>query len=421
MENIINNLQHRQLLHNTTKIKQLQEHLQETPRNFYVGFDPTSDSLHIGSLLPLLTMKRILQAGHKAILLLGGGTGLIGDPSGKTQERTVQHQDIVNQWKTKIKQQISSIFANEEHFHIIDNYEWLHKLDLFTYLRDIGKEFTVNYMLNKDSVASRITREDTGISYTEFSYMILQAYDFYHLYKQHNCTIQIGGSDQWGNITAGCELIRRKLNKTAHGITIPLVTKADGTKFGKTESGTIWLDKTKTSPYHFYQFWLNCADNDTQAYIDYFSLANTDITKDIKEQSLKQPEQRIGQKFLAEELTELLHGKTQAKQAKHITTALFNNQPQELTEQELDQLASDDITIQYKPQEQQTIPDLLVATKLVASKREARELIQNKAIAINGNKIDPETNITTLQPLHNKYHLITKGKKYHRIVMTCLP
>ena len=416
-KNLITDLLNRRLIHDSTDQEKITEHLQTAQRTIYVGFDPTADSLHIGSLLPLITLKRVLKAGHKGILLLGGGTGLIGDPSGKNQERSLESQEKVKRWGICIGNQLTNLFKNEKNFKIVDNFKWIDALSLLSYLRDIGKEFTINYMVGKDSVSSRFNRSGEGISYTEFSYMILQAYDFFHLYQHHGCTIQIGGSDQWGNITAGCELIRRKLGKSAHGFTIPLITKSDGTKFGKTEQGTVWLDSKKTSPYHFYQFWINCSDVDILNFIDSFSLADDDVIEEIKQRSQKDPEKRHGQTFLAKELTELVHGKDKLQQAIHISHALFSNHPENLTKAELEQLATSDFSTKYNPQEHPTLVELLVSTGLVKSKRTAREMLQNKAITINKSAVGIKTDLSALKPLCGKYLVCTKGKKHHHIII----
>ena len=299
------------------------EHLATGSRTCYVGFDPTADSLHVGSLLPLLALRRAQLAGHRPIVLVGGGTGLIGDPSGKSGERVLNPKDVVYDWAERLKRQVSPFLdfdGGRLSAVLADNYEWISELDVLSLLRDIGKHFPVGVMLAKESVKARL---QTGISYTEFSYQVLQAYDFLCLLRRYRCTVQMGGSDQWGNITAGVDLIRRVEGRAAFGLTFPLVTKSDGSKFGKTESGTIWLDPQRTSAYEMYQFWLNTADRDVVAFLKYFTFLPGERLDEAAEATRTSPERRAAQRLLAREATALVHGTEAAREAEATSAALF--------------------------------------------------------------------------------------------------
>ncbi|MFO0500136.1 MAG: tyrosine--tRNA ligase, partial [Pseudomonadota bacterium] len=312
-------LEARGLVYQTTP--GLAEHL-ATPRTLYCGFDPSADSLHIGSLVPLLTLRRFQEAGHKPLVLLGGATGMIGDPSFKASERKLLDEATLAHNVAGIAKHVQQIFTQVP--EVVNNYEWTKGVDVLSFLRDIGKHFSINQMISRDSVKSRLSREGEGLSFTEFSYALLQGFDFYELSKSHHCTLQIGGSDQWGNMTAGTELIRKKLQREAHVLTLPLVTKADGTKFGKTESGTIWLDPNKTSPYAFYQFWLNTADADVEKFLGYFSFRPLIEIKNIVETHKQNMSLRMAQVILARELTTLLHGEAATAAAEAISKAVFD-------------------------------------------------------------------------------------------------
>ena len=320
MENILDDLKFRGLINQATNLEGLEKRLKKGKIVLYCGFDPTAQSLHIGNLLPLVTLK-----GFKELIisrfLIGGGTGLIGDPSGKNLERPLSDEELVKQWKKKIVQQVSNIFSgNKNSVIVVDNYEWLSKQKIIYFLRDIGRHFTVPYMLAKESVKNRL---NTGISFTEFSYMILQAFDFYYLNQNYHCELQIGGSDQWGNITAGIELIKKKTGQEVFGLSLPLVTKADGTKFGKTESGTIWLDSKLTSPYQFYQFWFNADDKDVEKFLKFYTFLTKDEIKELELKTKKMPEKRLAQKVLALEITALVHGKKLAQQSEKFRSLCF--------------------------------------------------------------------------------------------------
>jgi len=337
-EKLIEDLQARGLIAQMTSADKLVEHLSSDSRSLYCGFDPTADSLHIGSLVPLLVLKRFQEAGHKPIVLLGGATGLIGDPSFKTQERKLNTPEIVKDWLHLIKKQISKFvdFSIADcPAKIVNNLDWIEKIDLLTFLRDIGKHFSINNMINKESVKQRLERDGQGISYTEFTYMLLQSYDFSELNRRHNCTIQIGGADQWGNIVGGVDLTRRLNGSQVFGLTLPLVTKSDGTKFGKTESGTIWLDSKKTSPYTFYQFWMNTSDADVYTFLKHFTYLSLDKIKDIETNDTNTQGRKSAQAILAEEVTRLVHGPDQLTAVKRITSELFSGDLMLLEENDL--------------------------------------------------------------------------------------
>jgi tyrosyl-tRNA synthetase len=414
---LLQELEWRGLINQVTDEEGLRQLLNEEKVTLYCGFDPTADSLHIGNLLPILTLRRFQLAGHRPIALVGGATGLIGDPSGKKSERTLNPKETVQQWSNRIKEQLSRFLdfdAQDNPAKIANNYDWIGSIDVITFLRDVGKNFGLNYMLAKESVQSRI---ETGISFTEFSYMILQAFDFLQLYQTENCRLQIGGSDQWGNITAGLELIRKTEGEAkAFGLTIPLVTKADGTKFGKTESGTIWLDKEKTSPYEFYQFWINTDDRDVIKYLKYFTFLSKDEIEELERKLLEAPEQRAAQKALAEEMTKLVHGEDALKQAIRISEALFSGTVSELTAEEIEQGFKDVPSFEYEGEEVSLV-ELLVMAKIVPSKRQAREDIANGAIYVNGERVqDINAVITKENRIEGRFTIIRRGKKKYYLI-----
>lgn len=410
---ILDDLKNRGLIYQNTDETALRERL-DKPTTLYCGFDPTADSLHIGSLLPILVLRRFQLAGHRPIALVGGGTGLIGDPSGKVNERTLNTKETVEEWSLKIKAQLSQFldFNKPENPAILaNNYDWLGSLQVIEFLRDIGKNFSVGTMLAKDSVESRMSR---GISFTEFSYMILQSYDFMKLNELYDCELQIGGRDQWGNITAGTDLIRRmseEENNPVHGLTIPLVTKSDGTKFGKTESGTIWLDAEKTSPYKFYQFWLNADDRDVVNYLKYFTFLSIEEILALEEEVTTQPEKRNAQRVLAREVTELVHGREARERAENISQALFTGGLENLSGAEVEEGFSDVPSTRVDDQDIQLV-DLLVQVGAVSSKRQARESLESGAIYVNGIRhTDTSTVVAQLDKLDGKFLVIRRGKK----------
>ena len=371
----------------------LAEHLATGARTVYVGFDPTADSLHVGSLLPLLALRRAQLAGHRPIILVGGGTGLIGDPSGKTGERTLNPKEVVHEWAERLKRQVAP-FVDFEcgrlSARLADNYEWISELDVIAFLRDIGKHFSVSVMLAKESVKARL---QAGISYTEFSYQVLQAYDFLCLFRRNDCTVQMGGSDQWGNITAGIDLIRRVEGSAAFGLTLPLVTKGDGSKFGKTESAAVWLDPARTSAYEMYQFWLNTADSDVVRFLKYFTFLPLREIADLEAAMLKAPEKREAQRVLAREVTALVHGQELLREAERTTAEIF--QGQQLDAIEAGPTGGGALPVVFvEVSEPRFLWSLLRDGGIATSGSEARRLILGGGVAINRQRIsDIETKL----------------------------
>lgn len=405
-------LKSRGLVHQTTDESALIKQLNEESVKLYIGFDPTADSLHIGHLLPILMLRRFQQRGHVPIALVGGGTGMIGDPSFKDQERQLNTLDTVKEWSQSIKNQLSRFIDFEDQTNpafLANNYDWLGELKLIDFLRDVGKNFTINYMMSKESVKRRI---ETGISYTEFAYQLLQAYDFLNLYDEHGCLLQLGGSDQWGNITSGIELLRREREVQGFGLTMPLITKADGTKFGKTEGNAVWLDADKTTPYEFYQFWINTDDRDAVKFLKYFTFLSLEEIAAIEKEFLAAPETRVAQKALAKEVTTLVHGAKAYEQAVHISESLFNGDIKGLSADEIAQGFKGVPTYQVSNDDELNIVELLTTSKIEASKRQAREDIQNGAIYVNGER-QQELNyvINEEDRIGGKYVVIRRGKK----------
>ncbi|MEK2535689.1 tyrosine--tRNA ligase [Tetragenococcus halophilus] len=405
-------LKQRGLVHQTTDEKALEEQLNKESVKLYVGFDPTADSLHIGHLLPILMLRRFQQNGHTPIALVGGGTGMIGDPSFKDQERQLNPLETVQDWSNNVKQQLSQFidFNNEKNPAIVaNNYDWLGEMTLIDFLRDIGKNFTINYMMSKESVKRRI---EAGISYTEFAYQLLQAYDFLKLYQKYGCLLQLGGSDQWGNITSGIELLHREEDVQGFGLTMPLITKADGKKFGKTEGNAIWLDANKTSPYEFYQFWLNTDDRDAVRFLKYFTFFSLDEIAQIEEEFNQAPETRVAQKALAKDVTTLVHGQKGYEQAKRISEALFSGSIKELNTEELDQAFGGVPAYEVGSDDSLNLVEILIAAGIDSSKRQAREDINNGAIYLNGDRIqDTDYEIQEADKLGGKTTVIRRGKK----------
>lgn len=397
---LLEELRWRELVHNVTD-ENLNEILEKEQLTFYLGADPTGDSLHVGHLLVYLLAKRLHRKGHIPIFLIGGATGSIGDPK-QTGERVMIDMDLLNRNADKLYEQVKSLFKCE----MVNNYDWTKNIDVVSYLRDYGKYFNVNYMLSKDIVKSRL---EQGISYAEFSYQILQALDFEHLYKNKNVTMQIGGQDQWGNIVGGMELIRKVHGSEAkaYGLTAPLVLKSDGTKFGKSESGTVWLDSKKTSIFEFYQFWINTSDSDVIRWLKQFTFLTKKEIDEIETEFLKQPELRLAQKILAKEVTKIVHGEQGVIKAINITNALFNNDLSNLTEDEIEILSKD-----FKKSNKVNLIDLIIDLELSKSKREARQFIESGAISINEEKVtDINYEISDSNLLFNKFAFIRKGKK----------
>ena len=413
---LLQDLAWRGIIYQQTDEEGLKDTLSKEPISLYCGVDPTADSMHIGHLLPFLTLRRFQQHGHCPIVLVGGATGLIGDPSGKSEERKLLTLETVQDNVAGIKKQLESIFEfeGENGAIMVNNYDWAGSMDVVTFLRDIGKHIGVNYMLAKDTIASRL---ETGISFTEFTYTILQAMDFLHLYEHHNCKLQIGGSDQWGNITSGLELIRKVQpeGSKAYGLTIPLVTKADGTKFGKTESGAVWLDPKKTTPYEFYQFWINTADADVVKYLKIFTFLSHEEIEQLEKAVQEEPHLRKAQKVLAEELTRLIHGEASLQQAIKISQALFSGDVRSLSAAEIEQGFKD--VPAYASQNEENLVDLLVAAKISPSKRQAREDIANGAVTVNGEKItDTSYVLTESDRIEGQFTIIRRGKKKYTLI-----
>lgn len=413
--NIIPDLQFRGLIYQATDLDGLAERLAAGPLTLYNGFDPTADSLTVGNLVPILLLRRFQLAGHKVIALAGGGTGLIGDPSGKAEERQLNADDVVAAWTEQVKVQLSRFleFDGPNPAIAVNNYDWLSQLAAIDFMRDVGKHFPVSYMLAKDSVASRL---EAGISYTEFSYMVLQAYDFWVLNREYGCELQTGGSDQWGNITAGTDLIRRRAGNRAFGLTCPLVTKADGTKFGKTEAGTIWLDAAKTSAYQFYQFWINAEDLKVVDYLKAYTFLEQDAILQLAETVRDRPERREAQRTLAAQVTTLVHGADAAHRAERISHALFYGAFQDLSEDEILE-GFGDVPTHAMDREELGLIDLLVAAGVSSSKRQARQDVQNGSIYINGERCtDLARSMRRPEGLHGKYWIVRRGKKKYTLV-----
>lgn len=402
-----------------------EEQLRKEPTVGYIGFDPTATSLHIGSLVPILLLVHFQRAGHKPIVLIGGATGMIGDPSGKSEERVLLTENQLAENIAGIKKQLEKYLdfdpANPNAAVMVNNYDWFKNISFIEFLRDAGKHITVNYMMAKDSVKKRF-EGDAGISYTEFAYQLMQGYDFYHLYKEHNCKLQMGGSDQWGNITTGTEFIRRKIHGEAFAFTCPLIKKADGTKFGKTEQGNVWLDPERTSPYQFYQFWLNASDTDAENWIKLFTFLDESTINDLIGQHHADPSKRVLQKALAKEITTFVHGKEEYEKALATTEKLFANQTKPAEEMTIEDLEGMEGIVKSTIEREKVnagidIVSLLAETKITSSKSEARKLIQGGGIQLNRRKIDDvQFVVDSVRLLHDKYLLLQKGKKNYFLV-----
>ncbi|MBT2582538.1 tyrosine--tRNA ligase [Planococcus sp. ISL-109] len=414
---LLEDLNWRGLLYQQTDEEGMADLLGKEKISLYCGVDPTADSMHIGHIVPLLTLRRFQLHGHRPILLVGGATGMIGDPSGRNEERQLQSTEQIDRNVDAIKKQMERIFdfQTENGAKMVNNRDWIGGMSVIEFLRDYGKLISVNYMLAKDSVASRL---ESGISFTEFSYTLIQAIDFNHLYNEFNCRVQIGGSDQWGNITSGLEVIRKTHDEEskAFGITIPLVTKADGTKFGKTAGGAVWLDAKKTSPYEFYQFWINAADADVIKYLKIFTFIEKNVIEALAESVETEAHLRKAQILLAEEMTRLIHGEAALEDAKRITKALFSGELKSLSAEEMKAAFKDVPSVEMKKQTN-SIVDLIVEGKISPSKRQAREDITNGAISINGEKIrDLDYIVDEKDRLDDAFAIVRRGKKkYHMI------
>lgn len=413
---LIEDLKWRGLIYQQTDEQGIEDLLNKEQGTLYCGADPTADSLHIGHLLPFLTLRRFQEHGHRPIVLIGGGTGMIGDPSGKSEERVLQTEEQVDKNIEGISKQMHNIFefGTDHGAVLVNNRDWLGQISLISFLRDYGKHVGVNYMLGKDSIQSRL---EHGISYTEFTYTILQAIDFGHLNRELNCKIQVGGSDQWGNITSGIELMRRMYGQTdAYGLTIPLVTKSDGKKFGKSESGAVWLDAEKTSPYEFYQFWINQSDEDVIKFLKYFTFLGKEEIDRLEQSKNEAPHLREAQKTLAEEVTKFIHGEEALNDAIRISQALFSGDLKSLSAKELKDGFKDvpQVTLSNGTT---NIIDVLIETGVSPSKRQAREDVNNGAIYINGERQqDVNYELTSDDKIDSEFTIIRRGKKKYFMV-----
>lgn len=413
---LLDDLAWRGLLYQVTDHEGLAKRLAQGPTTLYCGFDPTADSLGVGNLVQILLLRRFQEAGHCPIALVGGGTGLIGDPGGKSQERQLNPRETVQAFAGHFREQIGRFLDFEpgpSAARIMDNYDWLGQMSAIDLLRDVGKHFPVPYMLAKESVASRL---ETGISYTEFSYMVLQSYDFFKLNQLAGCELQIGGSDQWGNITAGSDFVRRSGGPQVYGLTCPLVTQADGTKFGKTEAGNVWLSADRTSPYEFYQFWINAPDAGVVDYLKIFTLMSREEIEALAAAMEQNPGKREAQRALAEAVTSLVHGEEACRKAEKISRALFYGELKELEDDEIQQ-GFGDVPTWSMGQDELGLVDLLVNAGVVKGKRQAREDIENGAIYINGDRCtDLQHVVRKADGLHAKYVIIRRGKNRYFLV-----
>ncbi|MBL0688450.1 tyrosine--tRNA ligase [Pseudoalteromonas sp. S1610] len=413
---LLNDITQRGLVSQVSNIEQLTQKL-ETPQVVYCGFDPTAGSLHIGHLVPLIMLKRFMDAGHQGVALIGGATGLIGDPSFKATERSLNTKQTVSQWVDALANQVESVLGPHlnQPLQIKNNADWFSSIDVLDFFRDVGKHFSINTMINRESVKQRLQRPDQGLSFTEFSYSLLQSYDFAKLNSELNCTLQIGGNDQWGNIVSGIDLTRRLNQQTVFGLTLPLITKSDGTKFGKTEGGAIWLDPKKTSPYRFYQFWLNCEDADVYNFLRFYTFLSVKEIEAIEANDKISGQKPQAQRILAEQLTRFVHAEEGLASAQRITELLFNGQVQTLNLNDLAQLEQDGLPVITLTEINITTSALLVLSGLANSKRAARELIAANAVKINGETISADHSQLNLA-LHQRFWLIQRGKKQFRLI-----
>ena len=422
---IIEELEWRDLISDCTDWEGLQERLAKGPITLYCGFDPTADSLHVGSLVPLLALRRFQLCGHHPIAVAGGATGSIGDPSGKTAERQLLTHELLKANIEGVKVQLGSFMefeGVENAAQLVDNADWTAPLSFLDVLRDIGKHFKVNAMVSKESVRARMEDRDVGISYTEFSYMILQALDFHHLCETQDCELQIGGSDQWGNITAGIDLIHRKQNRQAYGLTLPLITNADGTKFGKTESGAVWLDVNRTSIYQFYQFWVRVDDRDVVRYLKYFTFLSRDEVEELASQHEAEPHARIAHKALAREVTALVHGEEAVTEAIRASEILFGGELEGITEATFREVAGEVPTCELSTDrfggEGLWLPELLHEAGLAQSRGQARKDVKGGGLYVNGKRIDDEQHkLTASDLMFGKYVLLRRGKRNYAVVI----
>ena len=421
---ILDELTWRGLVNDCTDSENLSKRLNEGPIVLYCGFDPTSDSLHVGNLVPLIGLRRFQDQGHIPIALAGGATGAIGDPSGKSAERNLITRGKLQENIASVKKQLCKLLdfdtANNP-AHLLDNADWTDSITLLDFLRDIGKHFTVNSMVAKESVRARMEDRDAGISYTEFSYMLLQAFDFHHLKKEHDCELQIGGSDQWGNITAGIELTRRKLNQTVYGLTLPLITNTDGTKFGKTEAGAVWLDQARTSVYKFYQFWVRTDDRDVIRYLKYFTFLSRKQIEDLEKCHEENPGAREAHTALAVAMTDLIHGKSATKETQQASRILFGGELQGISESTFNEIVGEVPTVEIEKSKLDgdgiPILELFVVGGLCQSNGQARKDLQGGGINLNNERqSDAQAKITSEALLFGKYLLLRKGKRNYTVI-----
>lgn len=413
--NIIDELDWRGALNQMTDEDGLRKLTTDKKISLYAGTDPTGDSLHVGHLIPFMILKRFQLMGHHPVILIGGGTGAIGDPSGRNSERVLQGMDVIHENEKKLTAQMKKLFGTEN-FTIVNNYDWLSKISLLDFLRDYGKIFSVNSMLAKEVVASRL---ESGISYTEFTYQILQSVDFLTLFRQHDVQLQIGGADQWGNITAGIDLIHRIEGSDAevYGLTNPLMLKSDGTKFGKSAGGAVWLDPEKTTPYEFYQFWFNQDDADVEKFLKFFTFLSKDEIADLVQQTKTDPKKRAAQRRLAEEVTEFVHGKQAVVEAEAISAALFSGDVSELTASEIEQGFASVPTVEANSEAHDLVEFLVDVTGIEKSRRQAREDVTNGAISVNGERVrELDFVVDPTQHFDGKFVIVRRGKKKYFLV-----
>ena len=409
----------RGLIHDSTDRAELSDRTKTAQIAAYVGFDPTSDSLHVGNLLGQISLRRLQMLGHRPIVLAGGATGMVGDPSGRSEERNLLDSDTLASNVAKIKTQLERLLDFEKGSNaaaLVDNADWTRDVPVLDFLRDVGKHITVNQMMAKDSVKSRLADEN-GLSYTEFSYMLLQANDFRHLCEHHDCEMQMGGSDQWGNITAGIDLIRKRLGRSAYGLTWPLLTKSDGTKFGKTADGAVWLDAKKTSPYQFSQFWVQIADSDIENLLPRFSLQSLDEVNALLDAQRENPAGRPAQRALAREMTELVHGAAAAEAAEAAAGILFGGDPMTASQATMDFIAAEVPATKMGTAVLADAAGVLAALPgIAASKSEARRLLTQKSVRANGVVLAADADLTTVPLLHDRWMLVRKGKTTYHLV-----
>ena len=413
MKSILKDLEERNILAQVSDNEALADHLATKGRVVYAGFDPSAQSLHVGNLVPLITLRRFQLAGHRPIAVVGGATGLIGDPSGRESERSLSDNSTVEEWVDRIANQLSHFLddSGDCAARVVNNMEWTEPLGLIGFLRDVGKHFSVNAMIQRDSVKLRLDRAGSGISFTEFAYMLLQANDYLELARRYDCTLQLGGSDQWGNIVSGIDLVRRVLERQVFALTFDLLTKSDGTKYGKTASGAVWLDPKLTSPYSFYQYWLNVSDSDVGQLLSMFTLLSEEEREELRISTSDNPQEREAQSALARSLTEWVHGTEELQSAERITQSLFHGDIENLAVNEIEQLWQDGLD-RVEVVESTPLSAALNDSGLAPSRSAARRLIQSRSIAMNGERIDDENAvISRSQALFGQFHLIRRGRK----------